>query len=106
MNAEIMPSLYKQIGKIHFPQRDISEQTFILDRIYKLEEELTETAKINAIFKQIFSLANSLSPVELEFKWKTEEKRYFNLANYSSYLININRLLMWKNLPDGTKYLE
>ncbi|MBS4166860.1 hypothetical protein NEOC65_001961 [Neochlamydia sp. AcF65] len=69
---EVMSSLYKQTGKMHAPHRDISEQTFILDRLYKLEEKLSETAKVYAIFRQIFTQATSLSP--LEFKWKTEEK--------------------------------
>ncbi|KIC76470.1 hypothetical protein DB41_GB00050 [Neochlamydia sp. TUME1] len=104
--TEVMPSLYKQIGKMHVPQGNVSEQAFILDRIYKLESGLPEIAKVNAIFKQIFTLASSLSPLELEFKWKTEEKRYLTLANYSSYLVNINRLLIWKEIPGGKEYLD
>nr|WP_166154217.1 F-box protein [Neochlamydia sp. AcF84]NGY94213.1 hypothetical protein [Neochlamydia sp. AcF84] len=79
--TEVMPSLYKQIGKVHVSQGDINKQAFILDRIYKLESRLSETAKVNAIFRQIFTLARSLSPLELEFKWITEQKRYFTLAN-------------------------
>ncbi|BBI17117.1 F-box protein [Neochlamydia sp. S13] len=59
--TEVMPSLYKQIGKVHVPQGNDSEQAFILDRIYKLESGLPEIAKVNAIFKQIFTLASSLS---------------------------------------------
>ncbi|KIC73717.1 hypothetical protein DB41_JA00010 [Neochlamydia sp. TUME1] len=104
--TEVMPSLYKQIGKMHAPHRDVNEQTLILDRIYKLEEDLSVTTKVNAIFKQTFTLASSLSPMELEFKCKAEEKRCFTLSNYTSYLVNINRLLMWKNLPSGREYLE
>ncbi|MBS4169549.1 leucine-rich repeat domain-containing protein [Neochlamydia sp. AcF95] len=103
---EVMPSLYKQIGKVHVPQGDVSEQTLILNKLYKLEEELSKAAKVNAIFKQIFTLASSLSPLGLEFKDKPKEKRYFTLANYSSYLVNINRLLMWKKIPGGKEYLE
>ncbi|KIC75351.1 hypothetical protein DB42_AG00020 [Neochlamydia sp. EPS4] len=102
--TEVMPPLYKQIGKVHVPQGNVKEQAFIVDRIYKLKEKLSETAKVNAIFRQIFTLAKSLSP--LEFKWKTEEKRGLTLANYSSYLLNINRLLVWKKLPGGEEYLS
>ncbi|WP_052436060.1 hypothetical protein [Neochlamydia sp. EPS4] len=47
-----------------------------------------------------------LSPLELEFKWKTEEKIYHTLDNYSSYLININRLLIWKEISGGKEYLD
>jgi hypothetical protein len=83
---EVMPSLYKQIGKMHFPQGCINKQALTLDKIYKLEDRLSEVEKVMAIFKQTFALASSLSPVELEFKWKIEEKRYFTLANYASYL--------------------
>ncbi|WP_213155690.1 leucine-rich repeat domain-containing protein [Neochlamydia sp. AcF65] len=102
--SEVMPSLYKQIGKVHVPQGNVKEQALIVDRIYKLEEKLSEAAKVNAIFRQIFTLASSFSP--LEFKWKSEEKKYFTLANYSSYLRSINRLLVWKKLPDGEEYLS
>jgi Leucine-rich repeat (LRR) protein len=102
--TEVMPPLYKQIGKVHVPQGNVKEQALIVDRIYKLEEKLSEAAKVNAIFRQIFTLAKSFSP--LEFKWKTEEKRGLTLANYSSYLVNINRLLLWKKLPGGEEYLN
>ncbi|WP_213151149.1 leucine-rich repeat domain-containing protein [Neochlamydia sp. AcF95] len=102
--SEVMPSLYKQIGKEHVSQEDINKQAFILDRIYKLESRLSETAKVNAIFRQIFTLASSLSP--LDFKWESEEKKYFTLANYSFYLLNINRFLLWKKLPGGEEYLS
>ncbi|MBS4169800.1 leucine-rich repeat domain-containing protein, partial [Neochlamydia sp. AcF95] len=102
--SEVMPSLYKQIGKVHVPQGNVKEQALIVDRIYKLEEKLTEVAKVNAIFRQIFTLAKSLSP--LESKEKTEEKRGLRQANYSSYLVNINRLLLWKKLPGGEEYLR
>nr|NGY95356.1 hypothetical protein [Neochlamydia sp. AcF84] len=102
--TEVMLPLYKQIGKVHVPQGNVKEQALIVDRIYKLKEKLSEAAKINAIFRRIFTLASSLSL--LEFKWKTEEKKYFTLANYSSYLLNINRFLLWKKLPGGEAYLS
>ncbi|WP_202965050.1 leucine-rich repeat domain-containing protein, partial [Neochlamydia sp. EPS4] len=102
--SEVMPRLYKQIGKMHVPQGNVREQALIVDRIYKLEEKLSKAAKVNAIFRQIFTLAKSFSP--LEFKWKTEEKRGLTLANYSSYLLNINRLLLWKKLAGGEEYLS
>jgi Leucine-rich repeat (LRR) protein len=104
--SEVMPSLYKKIGKVHVSQGDISKQAFILDRIYKLDDRLSEGEKAKAIFKEAFTLAKSLAPAELEFKWKTQEKRCFTLANYSSYLLNINRLLLWKKLPSGKEYLR
>ncbi|WP_039384401.1 leucine-rich repeat domain-containing protein [Neochlamydia sp. TUME1] len=102
--SEVMPSLYKQIGKVHVPQGNVKEQALIVDRIYKLKEKLSEAAKVNAIFRRIFTLAKSFSA--LEFKVQIEEKRYLTLANYSSYLVNINRLLFWKKLPGGEKYLS
>ncbi|WP_368730557.1 leucine-rich repeat domain-containing protein, partial [Neochlamydia sp. TUME1] len=49
-------------------------------------------------------LAKSFSA--LEFKVQIEEKRDLTLANYSSYLLNINRLLLWKKLTGGEKYLS
>ncbi|WP_155117667.1 hypothetical protein [Neochlamydia sp. TUME1] len=51
--SEAMPPLYKQIGKVHVPQGNAKEQALIVDRIYKLEEKLSEAAKVNAIFRQI-----------------------------------------------------
>ncbi|WP_052436066.1 leucine-rich repeat domain-containing protein, partial [Neochlamydia sp. EPS4] len=104
--SEVMPSLYKKIGKVHVSPGDISKQAFILDMIYKLDDRFSEGEKAKAIFKEAFTLAKSLAPVELEFKWKTQEKRRFTLANYVFYLININRLLMWKALPGGAEYLS
>ncbi|BBI16750.1 F-box-like domain-containing protein [Neochlamydia sp. S13] len=61
---EVMPSLYKQIGKVHVPQGDVNEQALALDRIYNLEEELSRTAKVNAIFRQIFYF----SPLAFTFR--------------------------------------
>jgi hypothetical protein len=102
--SEAMPSLYKQIGKVHVPQGNVKEQALIVDRIYKLEEKLSEAEKVNAIFRQIFTLAKSFSP--LEFKVQIEEKRGLTLANYFSSLLNINRLLLWERLPGGEEYGE
>ncbi|BBI17919.1 leucine-rich repeat domain-containing protein [Neochlamydia sp. S13] len=102
--SEVMLPLYKQIGKVHVPQGNVKEQALIVDKIYKLEEKLSEAGKVNAIFRQIFTLAKSLST--LEFKVQIGEKRHFTLANYSSYLLNINRLLLWKKLPGGKEYLR
>ncbi|KIC76512.1 hypothetical protein DB41_FX00210, partial [Neochlamydia sp. TUME1] len=133
--SEVMPRLYKQIGKMHVPQGNVKEQALIVDRIYKLEEKLSEAAKVNAIFRQIFTLASYLSPLKskgdeelsetakvnvifrqifnlassffsLKSKGQIEEKKSFTLANYSSYLLNINRLLLWKKLPGGEEYLS
>jgi Leucine-rich repeat (LRR) protein len=133
--TEVMPSLYKQIGKVHVPQGNVNEQALIVDRIYKLKAELSAVAKVNAIFRQIFTLASYLSPLKskgheelsetakvnvifrqifnlassffsLKSKGQIEEKRPFTLANYSSYLLNINRLLIWKKLPGGEEYLS
>ncbi|WP_052435842.1 leucine-rich repeat domain-containing protein [Neochlamydia sp. EPS4] len=106
LTNEVMPSLYKKIGKVHVPQGNFNKQALILDKTYRLEIGLSKVAKVNVIFKQIFALANSLSPLELEFKWVTKEKRYFTFVNYTSYLLNINRLLMWNTLPGGSEYLE
>jgi hypothetical protein len=133
--TEVMPSLYKQIGKVHVPQGDVNEQAFIVDKIYKLKAGLPAVAKVNAIFRQIFTLASYLSPLKskgheklsrtakvnatfrqiftlassflsLKSKGQIEEKRSFTLANYFSYLLNINRLLLWKKLPGGEEYLS
>ncbi|WP_162180936.1 leucine-rich repeat domain-containing protein [Neochlamydia sp. TUME1] len=103
--TEVMPSLYKQIGKMHVPHDDVYKQALIIDRIYKLEEDLSVAEKVNAIFKQIFALASPLSPLDLELKDKPKEKRYITLTNYCSYLVNINRLLMWEKLAGGEEYL-
>ncbi|MBS4170720.1 F-box-like domain-containing protein [Neochlamydia sp. AcF95] len=104
LNTEIMPSLYKQIGQIHALQLDVTERALIIDKIYKLEANLPEATKITTIFRHLFILAKSFSPLELEDK--PTETRYFTLDNYFSYLININRLLFWKNLPGGQHYLN
>jgi hypothetical protein len=103
--SEVMPSLYKKIARLHFPRGDATTQrTLMLAKVYQLNPVLTSTAKVYQVFKQVFILAKSISP--LEFKEKTEEKRGLTLANYSSYLLNINRLLLWKKLPGGEEYLS
>ncbi|WP_166157691.1 hypothetical protein, partial [Neochlamydia sp. AcF84] len=100
---EILPSLYKKIAAIHGINGNEKLQTRLLDKIYQLDSKRATSEKVYRIFKQVFTLAKSLSP--LEFKNKTEEKRYLTLANYSSYLLNINRLLIWKKIPGGKEYL-
>ncbi|MBS4169428.1 F-box protein [Neochlamydia sp. AcF95] len=103
--SEVMPSLYKKIAQLHFPTKNTTTQrTLMLAKVYQLNPVLTPTEKVYQVFKQVFTLAKSISP--LEFKWKTEEKRSLTLANYSSYLLNINRLLLWKKLPGGEEYLR
>ncbi|KIC71996.1 hypothetical protein DB41_AB00020, partial [Neochlamydia sp. TUME1] len=103
--SEVMPSLYRKIAQLHFPRGNATtQQTLMLAKVYQLNPVLTSTEKVYQVFKQVFTLAKSISP--LEFKWKTEEKKYFTLANYSSYLLNINRLLLWKKLPGGEEYLS
>jgi hypothetical protein len=103
--SEVMPSLYKKIAQLHFPMENTSTQrTLMLAKVYQLNPVLTSTEKVYQVFGQVFTLAKSISP--LEFKEKTEEKRDLTLANYSSYLLNINRLLAWKRLPGGKDYLR
>nr|WP_166155071.1 leucine-rich repeat domain-containing protein [Neochlamydia sp. AcF84]NGY94695.1 hypothetical protein [Neochlamydia sp. AcF84] len=100
-----MNSLYKAIMQIHFPNENgnIVNQAGILDNIYKIEPNLTIEEKVNHIFQKLFNLVTSLSP--LEFERDTQESKAFTLSNYSSYLLNIDRLLLWWELPGGTKYL-
>jgi Leucine-rich repeat (LRR) protein len=103
-DSEIMRSIYKQIVEIHVPRGNVREHAVILNKIYKLDNELLPGQKIKAIFKQIFTLAKPLSPL----RWKDHPKEniYFTSANYSSYVVNISRLLMWNKLPGGKKYLD
>ncbi|MBS4169740.1 hypothetical protein NEOC95_000456, partial [Neochlamydia sp. AcF95] len=103
--SKVMPSLYKKIAQLHFPRGSAStKQTLLLAEVYQLNPGLTSAEKVYQVFKQVFTLAKSISP--LEFKEKTEEKRGLTLANYSSYLLNVNRLLFWKKLPGGEEYLS
>ncbi|MBS4171258.1 leucine-rich repeat domain-containing protein [Neochlamydia sp. AcF95] len=101
-----MPSLYKEILQIHFPEEngDFTEQASILDKIYKIKPDCSVEEKVVHIFSKLFTLAANLAPVELE---KTPKKsRAFTHSNYFSYLLNINRLLLWHKLPGGTEYLN
>ncbi|KIC74908.1 hypothetical protein DB41_IB00410 [Neochlamydia sp. TUME1] len=101
-----MASLYNAIMQVHFPEGrgDFIAQAGILDKIYEIESTLSIEAKVPYIFQKLFTLAASLSP--LEFVGNAKESKAFTLSNYSSYLLNINRLLIWQKLPGGTEYLN
>ncbi|MBS4165276.1 Uncharacterized protein NEOC65_000329 [Neochlamydia sp. AcF65] len=101
-----MVSLYKAIVQVHFPEGsgDSIAQAGILDRIYGIKPTLSAEEKVPYIFQKLFTLAASLSPTE--FKENSKESKVLTLSNYSSYLLNINRLLLWQNLPGGTDYLN
>ncbi|WP_166157722.1 leucine-rich repeat domain-containing protein [Neochlamydia sp. AcF84] len=101
-----MTSLYNAILQVHFPKGngDFIAQAGILDKIYKIEPTLSIEEKVPYIFQKLFTLAASLSP--LEFDGNPKESKAFTLSNYSSYLLNINRLLFWQKLPGGTEYLN
>ncbi|BBI16551.1 leucine-rich repeat domain-containing protein [Neochlamydia sp. S13] len=103
-----MTSLYKAILQIHFhfPERngDFIAQAGILDKIYEIKPNLSIEEKVPYIFQKLFTLAASLSPTE--FEGNIKESQAFTLSNYSSYLLNINRLLFWQKLPGGTDYLS
>ncbi|BBI17979.1 leucine-rich repeat domain-containing protein [Neochlamydia sp. S13] len=105
LDSEAMPSLYNKIAQLHFPKgKATTQRTLMLAKVYQLDHGLTSTEKVYQVFKQVFTLAKSISP--LEFKEKTEEKRGLTLANYSFYLLNINRLLLLERLPGGEEYLS
>ncbi|WP_052435855.1 leucine-rich repeat domain-containing protein [Neochlamydia sp. EPS4] len=99
-------SLYNAIIQVHFPEgnRDFIEQARILDRIYEIKPNLSVEEKVPYIFQKLFTLAASLSPTE--FEGNAKESKAFTLSNYSSYLLNINRLLLWQKLPGGTEFLN
>ncbi|MBS4171096.1 leucine-rich repeat domain-containing protein [Neochlamydia sp. AcF95] len=101
-----MTSLYNAIMQVHFPEgnENLIEQAYILDKIYEIESNLSSEEKVPYIFQKLFTLAASLSPTE--FEGNTKESQAFTLSNYSSYLLNINRLLLWQKLPGGTDYLN
>jgi Leucine-rich repeat (LRR) protein len=101
-----MASLYNAIMQVHFPERrgDFIAQAGILDKIYEIESTLSIEEKVSYIFQKLFTLAASFSPTE--FKGSTKESKDFTLSNYSSYFLNINRLLLWQKLPGGTEYLN
>ncbi|MBS4171095.1 leucine-rich repeat domain-containing protein, partial [Neochlamydia sp. AcF95] len=83
---------------------DFIAQAGILDKIYEIKPNLSIEEKAPYIFQKLFTLAASLSPVE--FEGNTKESQAFTLSNYSSYLLNINRLLLWQKLPGGREYLS
>jgi Leucine-rich repeat (LRR) protein len=101
-----MTSLYKAILQVHFSEgnRDFIAQAGILDEIYGIKPNLSIEEKVPYIFQKLFNLAASLSPTE--FEGNTKESKALTLSNYSSYLLNINRLLFWQKLPGGTDYLN
>ncbi|WP_166157902.1 leucine-rich repeat domain-containing protein [Neochlamydia sp. AcF84] len=101
-----MASLYNAIIQVHFPKGngDFIKQARILDKIYKIKPNLSIEEKVPYIFQKLFNLAASLSPSE--FEGNAKESKAFTLSNYSSYLLNINRLLLWQKLPGGTEYLN
>ncbi|KIC74834.1 hypothetical protein DB42_AY00680, partial [Neochlamydia sp. EPS4] len=101
-----MTPLYNAIMQVHFPEGngDFIAQAGILDKIYKIEPTLSIEEKVPYIFQKLFTLAASLSPTE--FEGNTKENKAFTLSNYSSYLLNINRLLIWQKLPEGNNYLN
>ncbi|BBI16548.1 leucine-rich repeat domain-containing protein [Neochlamydia sp. S13] len=101
-----MVSLYNAILQVHFPEgkRDFIAQAGILDKIYEIKPNLSIEEKVPYIFQKLFTLAASLSPTE--FEGNTRGSQSFTLSNYSSYLLNINRLLIWQKLPGGNDYLN
>ncbi|KIC75396.1 Leucine-rich repeat protein SHOC-2 [Neochlamydia sp. EPS4] len=101
-----MASLYNAIIQVHFPEenRNFIAQAGILDEIYEIKPNLSIEEKVPYIFQKLFTLAASLSPVE--FEGNATESKAFTLSNYSSYLLNINRLLIWQKLPGGTGFLN
>ncbi|WP_052243880.1 leucine-rich repeat domain-containing protein [Neochlamydia sp. TUME1] len=101
-----MGSLYTAIVQVHFSDKNegVIGQACIVDKIYEIESNLSVEEKVSYIFQKLFTLATSLSP--LEFEENPKESKAFTLSNYSSYLLNINRLLIWQKLPGGTEYLN
>ncbi|WP_052435983.1 leucine-rich repeat domain-containing protein [Neochlamydia sp. EPS4] len=129
-----MVSLYNTILQVHFPEGngDFIAQAGILDKIYEIKPNLSIEEKVPYIFQKLFTLAASLSPTEFErntieekvlyifrrlfalapslspteVERNTTESKAINLSNYSSYLLNINRLFFWQMLPGGTGFLN
>ncbi|BBI17765.1 leucine-rich repeat domain-containing protein [Neochlamydia sp. S13] len=101
-----MASLYNAIIQVHFSEGngDFIKQARILDKIYEIDSTLPIEEKVPYIFQKLFTLAASLSPTE--FEGNAKESKAFTLSNYSSYLLNINRLLLWQKLPGGTEFLN
>ncbi|WP_039383492.1 hypothetical protein [Neochlamydia sp. TUME1] len=82
-----IPSLYRAIAHVHFPDRDgdVAEQVHSLDQIYRIESNLSVEEKVSCIFQRLFNLADSYSPLE----GTSKNSKDFTLSNYSSYLLNI-----------------
>ncbi|KIC74911.1 Leucine-rich repeat protein SHOC-2 [Neochlamydia sp. TUME1] len=106
INPISIVSLYNAILQVHFPEGngDSITQAGILDKIYGIEPTLSMEKKVPYIFQKLFTLAVSLSPTE--FEENPKESKVLTLSNYSSYLLNINRLLLWQKLPGGIQYLN
>nr|WP_166157964.1 hypothetical protein [Neochlamydia sp. AcF84]NGY95840.1 hypothetical protein [Neochlamydia sp. AcF84] len=102
-SPQAIVSLYNKIVGFHFPHENgnFTEQASILDRIYKIDPSLSIEFKVNHIFKQILTLAESLSPLDLNIRNKR-----LTFSSSSSYILNINRLLLWQKLPGGKEYLN
>ncbi|MBS4168650.1 leucine-rich repeat domain-containing protein [Parachlamydia sp. AcF125] len=101
-----MAILYEEILHFHFPEEreNLAEKASILDSIYEIDPSLANEAKVPLIFENLFKKAQSLSP--LEFKDNNQKKEPFTLPTYASYLLNINRLLLWQKLPGGEDCLN
>ncbi|BBI16215.1 leucine-rich repeat domain-containing protein [Neochlamydia sp. S13] len=98
--------LYRKIIDFHFPHqnKNLTECARILDQVYKIKPELSVAAKVRHIFEQVLTWAKSLSPVDFERENKDNE--IFNISTYVSYHLNINRFLLWEDLPKGRDYLS
>ncbi|BBI16266.1 leucine-rich repeat domain-containing protein [Neochlamydia sp. S13] len=105
-SSPAMSTLYYEIVHFHFPHKggDFTEQARIIDQIYKIEPTLAVEEKAPYIFKQVLSLAKDLSPID--FGEENTINEALTLSNYSSYLLNINRLLLWQKLPEGKENLS
>ncbi|KIC75240.1 Leucine-rich repeat protein SHOC-2 [Neochlamydia sp. EPS4] len=105
-SSPAMSSLYYEIVHFHFPHKggDFTEQARIIDQIYKIEPTLAVEEKAPYIFKQVLSLAKDLSPID--FGEENTINEALTLSNYSSYLLNINRLILWQKLPEGKENLS
>ncbi|MBS4168649.1 leucine-rich repeat domain-containing protein [Parachlamydia sp. AcF125] len=101
-----MAILYEEILHFHFPEEreNLAEKASILDSIYEIDPSLANEAKVPLIFENLFKKAQFLSP--LEFEDNNQKKEPFTLPTYASYLLNINRLLLWQKLPGGKDCLN
>ncbi|MBS4165277.1 Uncharacterized protein NEOC65_000330 [Neochlamydia sp. AcF65] len=101
-----MTSLYNAIVQVHFPEgkENFIVQADFVDKIYEIKPTLSIEEKVPYIFQQLFTLATFFSPTE--FEGNTKESKAFTISNYSSYLLGINRLLIWQKLPGGAGFLN